>query len=138
VSTDDWNQHWKAYAESAAANPAQAYRRRLIFRALDLARAPKPVRLLEIGSGQGDLSRELKERHPELELVGIDVSEMGVQIARSTALFFSRTSDCPSGFRSAIGGGQHMQSAPRFSNISTTRWRPFEMRAPASRPGAAS
>jgi len=100
VSTDDWNQHWKAYAESATANPAQAYRRSLIFRALDLARSPKPVRLLEIGSGQGDLSRELKERHPELELVGMDVSEKGVQIARSKVpdgVFFQQDLGLPIG-----------------------------------------
>jgi SAM-dependent methyltransferase len=72
----------------------------LIFRALDLARAPKPVRLLEIGSGQGDLSRELKERYPGLELVGMDVSEMGVQIARSKVpdgLFFQQDFGSPTG-----------------------------------------
>jgi len=68
---------------SAAANPAQAYRRLLIFRALDLLHAPKPVRLFEIGSGQADLSRELKERLPDIELLGIDLSEMGVELARS-------------------------------------------------------
>ncbi len=83
MTTDDWNRHWKAYAQSAAANPAQAYRRLLIFRALDLLHAPKPVRLFEIGSGQGDLSRELKERVPDIELLGIDLSEMGVELARS-------------------------------------------------------
>jgi len=82
VSTDDWDRHWTAYAESAAQNPAQAYRRLLIFRALDLARAEKPVRLLEIGSGQADLSRELKQRHPEIELVGMDLSDAGVELAR--------------------------------------------------------
>jgi SAM-dependent methyltransferase len=79
---DDWNQHWNAYAESAALNPAQAYRRMLIFHALDLARAEGPVRLLEIGSGQGDFSRELKARYPDSELLGLDLSETGVVIAR--------------------------------------------------------
>jgi SAM-dependent methyltransferase len=82
TSSDDWNHHWNAYAESAALNPAQAYRRMLIFRALELGRSQAGVRLLEIGSGQGDLSRELKERHPELDLVGLDLSEAGVAIAR--------------------------------------------------------
>lgn len=93
MSTDDWNLHWKAYAESAAMNPAQAYRRLLIFRALDLGRAARPVRLLEIGSGQGDLSRELKERHPDIELVGMDLSDEGVAIARAKvpdAAFFQQ------------------------------------------------
>jgi SAM-dependent methyltransferase len=80
-STDDWNRHWSSYAASNELNPAQAYRRLLIFRALDLASAARPVRLLEIGSGQGELSRELLERVPDLELLGIDLSQTGVDIA---------------------------------------------------------
>ena len=83
AAADDWNQHWKAYAASNALNPAQAYRRMLIFRGLDLNRAVRPVRLLELGSGQGELSREIKERHPDLELVGVDISRTGVEIARA-------------------------------------------------------
>src|SRR4051794_22966654 len=81
TSADDWNQHWSAYAASNALNPAQAYRRLLIFRALDLGHAARPVRLLELGSGQGELSRELVERYPDLELLGVDLSQTGVDIA---------------------------------------------------------
>jgi SAM-dependent methyltransferase len=80
---DDWNRHWSTYAKSNALNPAQAYRRMLIFRALALGRADAPARLLELGSGQGDLSRELKDRYPELELVGVDLSQTGVEIAQA-------------------------------------------------------
>jgi SAM-dependent methyltransferase len=40
-------------------------------------------RLLELGSGQGDLSREIVERHPGIELVGLDLSHTGVEIARA-------------------------------------------------------
>lgn len=83
MQSDDWNRHWRAFAESAASNPAQAYRRFLIFRALELSGAPKPARLLELGSGQGDFMRELEERHPELELVGTDASDEGLDIARA-------------------------------------------------------
>ena len=83
MTTDDWNRHWAAYAESAASNPAQAYRRHLIFRALALDGARKPLRLVELGSGQGDFSRELLKRYPDLELVGFDLSEAGVEIARA-------------------------------------------------------
>jgi SAM-dependent methyltransferase len=81
ASTDDWDRHWSSYADSNALNPAQAYRRGLIFEALDLQGAPKPVRLLEIGSGQGEMSREVLSRYPKVELVGIDLSETGVRIA---------------------------------------------------------
>ena len=52
---DDWDSHWASYAASNALNPAQAYRRKLIFDALALGAAPAPVRVLEIGSGQGEL-----------------------------------------------------------------------------------
>ncbi len=83
VSADDWNQHWSSYAASNALNPAQAYRRMLIFGGLDLTRTKGPVRLLELGSGQGDLSREIKQRHPDLELVGLDISKTGVEIAQA-------------------------------------------------------
>jgi SAM-dependent methyltransferase len=82
TSTDDWNRHWGSYAASAELNPAQAYRRQLIFQALGLEDAPRPVRVLEIGSGQGDFSRELKQSYPDAELVGIDLSDTGVEIAR--------------------------------------------------------
>lgn len=91
--TDDWNEHWSCYAASNALNPAQAYRRMLIFRALELARASGPIRLLELGSGQGELSAELKQRHPEVELVGVDLSQTAVAMARAKvpcATFFQQ------------------------------------------------
>lgn len=81
-TTDDWNRHWSEYASATELNPAQAYRRMLVFRALELDRARVRPRLLEIGSGTGDFSRELSERHPLIELVGIDLSETGVELAR--------------------------------------------------------
>ncbi len=79
---DDWNQHWKTYADSAAQNPAQAYRRQLIFERLRLDAAPRPRRVLELGSGQGDLSSEIKGRYPDCELLGMDISHSGIEIAR--------------------------------------------------------
>ena len=90
---DDWNRHWSAYAKSNALNPAQAYRRLLIFRALELERAREPLRVLELGSGQGEFSRELKERQPAIELVGVDLSQTGVEIAQEKvpdAAFFQQ------------------------------------------------
>jgi SAM-dependent methyltransferase len=81
--TDDWNSHWGHYAASAALNPAQAYRRMLIFRALGLSEARGPVRLFEVGSGQGDLSRELVRSYPGVALMGVDLSDAGVAIAKA-------------------------------------------------------
>jgi SAM-dependent methyltransferase len=79
---EDWDRHWSAYADSNALNPAQAYRRELIFARLDLGQAGRPVRVLEIGSGQGELSREIKRRYPDVELTGIDLSPAGLEVAR--------------------------------------------------------
>jgi SAM-dependent methyltransferase len=90
---DDWDEHWSSYADSNSLNPAQAYRRMLIFRALKLPHASGPIRVLELGSGQGELSAELKRRHPQLELVGVDLSQTGVAIARAKvpgAAFFQQ------------------------------------------------
>ena len=77
---DDWNRHWDTYAESAALNPAQAYRRRLIFERLQLGAGA--ARVLELGSGQGDLSSEIATRHPGVELLGLDISFTGIEIAK--------------------------------------------------------
>jgi SAM-dependent methyltransferase len=77
---DDWNRHWDAYAETNALNPAQAYRRKLIFERLGLdgVRAP---RVLELGTGPGELASEIATRFPTAELVGLDLSRSGLAVA---------------------------------------------------------
>ena len=77
---DDWEQHWDHFAESAEANPAQRYRTRLIFSKLSLGSTP--VRLVDIGSGQGDFAAQVRRRSPRTEVVGIELSEAGCTIAR--------------------------------------------------------
>jgi SAM-dependent methyltransferase len=78
---DQWNEHWNDFAASAALNPAQAYRRRLVFDLLDLAGAPSPVRLLDLGSGSGDFALEVSQVRPDAEIVGLDLSASGVEMA---------------------------------------------------------
>jgi SAM-dependent methyltransferase len=85
ASGDDWETHWTNYADSNERNPAQVYRRRLIEQALDLKRAVSPVRLLELGSGHGELASYLLWRYPGIELVGLDLAAAGVTIARRKA-----------------------------------------------------
>jgi SAM-dependent methyltransferase len=80
---DDWDRHWLDYAEAAQHNPAQRYRRRLIFDLLALG--DRPARVLDIGSGQGDFAAELLRRHPRAELLGVEVSETGIEISRRKA-----------------------------------------------------
>jgi SAM-dependent methyltransferase len=106
-SADDWEAHWSSYADSAAANPAQAYRRKLIFDALDLDRARRPVRLLELGSGQGDFARDLLATYPHVELCGLDLSATGVEIARRKepgAVFFQQDLTQPMAVPAAYHG----------------------------------
>jgi trans-aconitate methyltransferase len=76
---DEWDNHWEAFAEAASLNPAQRFRRRLVLSLLAPVRGP--ARVLDIGSGQGDLAADLRERYPRAELRGIDQSRSGVEIA---------------------------------------------------------
>ena len=82
ANADDWEQHWRENARSNARNPAQAYRQSLIFGALGLEHAPAPIRLLEIGCGQGTLSALISSRYPALDLLGLDLSHTGLEKAR--------------------------------------------------------
>jgi SAM-dependent methyltransferase len=91
VSHDDWDKHWDEYAASAASNPAQRFRRRLILRLLQLGEGP--ARVLDIGCGQGDLIADLHRAHPNAELCGTDYSQWGIDIAAKKvpgARFFAR------------------------------------------------
>lgn len=77
---DDWDRHWTEYAESATQNPAQAMRRRVIR---SLLRVPASgARILDIGSGEGELLQEMRARYPSAELCGIDYSQYGVDVAK--------------------------------------------------------
>jgi SAM-dependent methyltransferase len=77
---DDWDRHWGDYAESAAHNPAQQLRRKVIKAVLALP--GRTARVLDIGCGQGDLIAELKSDYPEAQLCGIDFSHAGLEVAR--------------------------------------------------------
>ena len=80
---DDWDRHWDDYAEAAEQNPAQRYRRKLVFDLLGLD--TEPARVLDIGSGQGDFAADVLERNPDTELLGIEVSPAGIEIAQRKA-----------------------------------------------------
>jgi len=76
-----WDQHWADYASATELNPAQAYRRRVIFESLALTRAPAPVRVLDLGSGTGDFALEVARVRPDAEIIGLELSASGVEIA---------------------------------------------------------
>jgi len=80
---DDWDRHWLDYSDAAEQNPAQRYRRRVVFDLLALGNGP--ARVLDVGSGQGDFAAELLRRHSGAQLLGLEVSEAGIEISRRKA-----------------------------------------------------
>jgi len=81
VDRDDWNQHWRDYATAAERNPAQRYRRVIIGKLLERFGCTGRARILDVGSGQGDLARDLHRLFPEAEIAGIELSSAGVDMA---------------------------------------------------------
>ncbi|MGH2719659.1 MAG: class I SAM-dependent methyltransferase [Actinomycetota bacterium] len=80
ASADDWDQHWEQLSDSGEMNPAQGYRRRLIVSLLGVkAAAP---RILDIGSGQGDLAALIRRRYPGASIVGLELSRSGCEVSR--------------------------------------------------------
>jgi SAM-dependent methyltransferase len=79
---DDWDRHWDEYTQVAEQNPAQNYRRELIFSLLGLRGSGEGVRLLDIGSGQGDMAAAVRAKFPSAEILGLELSHSGVEISR--------------------------------------------------------
>ena len=81
AAQDDWNRHWNDYAGAAESNPAQRFRRRLILSELSLRSRGSTARVLDIGSGQGDFAADLVAHDSSAELLGLELSASGVEIA---------------------------------------------------------
>ena len=79
---DDWDAHWERYATSAVQNPAQRMRHEIIARLLSRNPANVPARILDLGSGQGDLAQKLDTLLPDAQLFGAEISEHGVEISK--------------------------------------------------------
>ncbi|HKS21984.1 MAG TPA: class I SAM-dependent methyltransferase [Thermoanaerobaculia bacterium] len=80
-TAEQWDERWRKYSRSALRNPAQAYRRKLILSLL-MSETPRPLRVLDVGSGQGDMARALLRADPEIRVLGLELSAFGVSIAR--------------------------------------------------------
>ena len=61
---DDWDRHWKEYHQTAEENPAQNYRREMILSSLGVRGSGEGMRLIDIGSGQGDMAASVQARFP--------------------------------------------------------------------------
>lgn len=80
---DDWDSHWEQYGSAALGNPANDFRASLIF-----SRIPtdgRERRILDIGSGQGDLVLRLCGLYPNSDVRGLEYSAAGVARSRSAA-----------------------------------------------------
>ena len=73
---DDWDRHWQQYADTAEQNPAQNYRREIILSLLDLAGAGEGSRIIDIGSGQGDMAAAIRARFRAAEILGISLKTL--------------------------------------------------------------
>lgn len=80
-SRDDWDRHWDDYSQCAQDNPALDYRRRIIFSLLAIEGTGEGVRLLDIGSGQGDMAAAVLDNYPSAEVLGLELSYSGVDIS---------------------------------------------------------
>ena len=81
---DEWESHWSDFYEASQINPAGTYRLRILLRRLDEALSPTS-RVLDIGSGVGDLVSAICRRYPTAGVRGIELSATGVEIARQRA-----------------------------------------------------
>lgn len=79
---DNWDKHWNDYAQAAGLNPACAMRYARIVELLGRNMRGTDIRILDIGSGVGDLLRELSHHFPTARLAGVDISQEGVDITR--------------------------------------------------------
>ncbi len=83
LAADDWDEHWDRYGSAARGNPANSYRQRLILSAM---RGCSPqARIVDIGSGQGELAVLLARTFPESEIRGLEYSAAGVERSREAA-----------------------------------------------------
>jgi SAM-dependent methyltransferase len=78
---DNWDQHWDEFGEAAERGPGPKYRRRLIWRLLDIDASGQGVRMLEVGSGTGEFAAEFCARYPRSKFLGLELSQTGVEIA---------------------------------------------------------
>ena len=81
---DDWDMHWSGLNKEAEINPAQSYRHRLLTTLVASLKHVHPeIRtIIDFGSGQGDFLAMLVPRIRNCQVVGLELSRVGVEISR--------------------------------------------------------
>jgi trans-aconitate methyltransferase len=82
TAADDWEEHWSEFTAAAESNPAQRYRRKVLLRLLHVHGCGTGARILDIGSGQGDLAADLCSEFTRADVLGIELSATGVEVAK--------------------------------------------------------
>lgn len=82
TAADDWEEHWSEFTAAAESNPAQRYRRNVLLRLLHGHGCSTGARILDIGSGQGDLAADLCSAFTRADVLGIELSATGVEVAK--------------------------------------------------------
>jgi SAM-dependent methyltransferase len=82
---DDWDQHWTNFSASSDNSPTTRYRNRLCLRLLGIKGNGEGSKIVEIGSGTGIFARELLDRFPRAEYLGLELSETGVAAGKKQA-----------------------------------------------------
>ena len=80
-NVDNWDNHWSDFADSA--NPAQMMRQALSIQLLADEQLPRTGNFVDVGSGQGDFLCTFRKRFPDMNLLGLELSETGVRISQS-------------------------------------------------------
>jgi SAM-dependent methyltransferase len=76
-----WDSYWEGYAGVLSDNPTRAYRHGLILRLLDRGTG-QDMRFVDIGCGQGELITRVANRFPHSAVLGVDISEKAIRLAR--------------------------------------------------------
>lgn len=79
---NDWETIWDQYADSAAENPAQSYRRSLIVSRIFSSPLAQNGKIVDLGSGQGDFLKFISQIFPSAKLLGVELSQSGIRIAQ--------------------------------------------------------
>lgn len=79
----DWDILWQRFDQAAQRNPAELMRFRLGLRFL--GPLDRLARVVDVGSGQGEMVSLISRRHPRAEVLGVELSATGVRLGQARA-----------------------------------------------------
>lgn len=78
----DWDSHWSRFASASTLNPGQQMRHKAVLAEVARLATGVPDRIVDVGSGHGDMLERLREAFPPAALLGLELSRSGVEMAR--------------------------------------------------------